>query len=130
MKVRRLLRIWSQRPTAAATGLQLCCWLAAAAFALALATAPSARPSARPPATSVPDNPQILIAQRRCIDRIIGLAKSQPEDVVVRQVNQQCFAQRPTKPSSAGGLRLLSCERPAAVRFTPATKRVAGCLGG
>jgi hypothetical protein len=130
MKVRRLLGIWPLRPTAAASGLQLCCWLAAASFALALVTAPTAGPSARPPATALPDNVQLLIAQRRCIDRIIGLAKGQPEDVVVGQVNQQCMAQRPGRPASAAGFKLLSCERPAAVRFTPTTKRVAGCLGG
>jgi hypothetical protein len=116
---------------AAARSVELSCCLAAAGLvlALALATAPTAGPSARPPATALPDNVQLLIAQRRCIDRIIGLAKGQPEDVVVGQVNQQCMAQRPSRPASAVGSRLLSCERPFPVRLVPVTKRVAGCLG-
>jgi hypothetical protein len=130
MKVRRLLRIWPLRPTPAATGLQLCCWLAAAALALALATAPAAGPSARPHASATPDNPHLLIAQRRCIDRIIGLAKGQTEEAIFEQINRLCMALSFSKPSSGAGIRLLSCQRAAAVRFTPATKRVAGCLGG
>ena len=130
MKVRRPRGIWPLRPTAAASGLQLCCWLAAGAFALALATAPTTGAAAGRPMATLPDNPHLLILQRRCIDRIIGLAKGKPEHVVVRQINQQCLAPRPSKPSSAAGLRLLSCERPFTVRVTPLAKRVAGCLGG
>jgi hypothetical protein len=130
MKVRRLLRIWPLRPTVAASGLQLCCWLAAGASALALATAPTAGPSSRLTATVRPDDPHLLILQRRCIDRIIWQAEGQPEDIVVRQVNQHCYVMRSSKRTSAAGLRLLSCERPFTVRVTPGPKRVAGCLGG
>jgi hypothetical protein len=132
MKVPRLPGIWSLSPIAAVRGLELSCWLAAAGLvlALALAPAPSAGASVRPAAAVVPDNAHLLIAQRRCIDRIIGQAKGQPEDVVVRQVNQQCMAQRPSKPSAAAGAKLLSCEHRIAVRLTPAAKRVAGCLSG
>jgi hypothetical protein len=99
-------------------------------LALALATAPAAGPSARPHASATPDNPHLLIAQRRCIDRIIGLAKDQTEEAIFEQINRLCMALSFSKPSSGAGIRLLSCQRAAAVRFTPATKRVAGCLGG
>jgi hypothetical protein len=130
MKTSPLRRIWPLHPKTAATGLQLCCWLVAAALALALATAPAARPSARPYVSAAPDNPQLLIAQRRCIDRIIGLAKGQTEEAIFEQINRLCMALSFSKPPSRAGIRLLSCERAVAVRFTPATKRVTGCLGG
>jgi hypothetical protein len=129
MKVGRLRGIWSLRPMAATIGLQLSCLLAAAVCALALATTAIAAPAARPPATALPENPQVLIAQRRCIDKVIGQARGLPEDVVVRQVNQQCLAQRPSKPMRAG-VRLLSCERLFDVRWTPGAKLVTGCLSG
>ena len=130
MKVGRPRGIWPLRPTATASALQLCCWLAAAAFALALATTSSTGAAAGRPVAALPDNPHVLILQRRCIDRIIGLAKGKPEHVVVRQINQQCLAPRPRKASSASGLRLLSCEHPFTVRVIPGAKQITGCLGG
>jgi hypothetical protein len=132
MKVRRLRSFWSLSPTAAARSLERACWLAAAllVLALALATGPAATASARVPTAVAPEKASILILQRRCIDRILGQALGKSEEAVVEQMYQQCMAPRPARSSSTGGIVLLSCERPATVRVSPATKRVAGCLGG
>jgi hypothetical protein len=71
-----------------------------------------------------------LVFQRRCIDRIIGQAVGQSEDVIYEQVNRQCLVPRRGQPSSPAGLRLLSCDRPFPVRLRPVTKLIAGCLSG
>src|SRR6202022_1042697 len=106
MKVRRLRYFWSLSPTAAARSLERACWLAAGllVLALALATGPAATASARVPTAVPPDNPRILILQRRCIDRILGQALGKSEEAVVAQMNQQCMAPRPARSSSAGGM--------------------------
>jgi hypothetical protein len=116
---------------AAARRLELSCWLAGAGLilGLALATAPAATTSARAPASAAPERASVLISQRRCIERILGQAVGKSEESVVEQMNLQCMAPRPPRPSSAAGV-LLSCERPVGVRLSPASKRVAGCLGG
>ncbi len=116
---------------AAARSLELACWLAAALLilTLALATGPAATASAHVPTAVAPEKASVLMLQRRCIDRILGQALGKSEEAVVEQMNQQCMAPRPSRSSSTGGMVRLSCERPATVRVTPATKRVAGCLG-
>jgi hypothetical protein len=116
---------------AAARSLEVACWLAAALLilALALATGPAATASTDVPTAVAPEKASILMLQRRCIDRILGQALGKSDEAVVEQINQQCMAPRPSRSSSTGGMVLLSCERPATVRVTPATRRVAGCLG-
>ena len=120
---------WPLSPTAAAQGLERTCWLAAVGLvlALALAPAPVANASARPPTGVAPAKVSVLILQRRCIDRILGQARDMSEEAAVEQINRECWV--PRVPSSAARGVLLSCERPVTVRVTPASKRIAGCLG-
>ena len=129
MKTGRLRPFWPLSPTTAAHRLERSCLLAVAALvaALALGTAPTAAAPAGIAATR-PEDPNVLVFQRRCIDRIIGQAVGQSEDAVVAAINRQCLMPRRGLPAAAAGLRL-SCERPFPVRLRPATKRVAGCLG-
>ena len=122
---------WPLSPTAAAQGLERTCWLAAAGLvlALALAPAPVANASARPPTGVAPEKVNVLILQRRCIDRILGQARDMSEEAAVEQINRECWVPRLGGPSPAARGMLLSCELPVTVRVTPAFKRVAGCLG-
>ena|ERR1700732_2365631 len=132
MKTGRLRSFWPLSPTTAAHRLERSGILAAAALvvALALGTAPTAAAPAGLAAATRPQDPNVLVFQRRCIDRVIGQAvgQGQSEDAAVAAINRQCLLPRRSQPSAAAGLRL-SCERPFPVRLRPATKRVAGCLG-
>ena len=132
MKTRRRRLFWPLSPTAAARSLERSCWLAAAGLVLALAigTTPGAAASPRPSAAILPEDPNVLILQRRCIDKILSQAVGKSEDDVVGRINQQCLTPPRSRPASAPRLVLLACERPIFVRFAPVTKRVAGCLGG
>jgi len=129
MKTGRRRPFWPLSPTVAAHRLERTCWLAAAGLllALALAPAPVADASGRPQTGVAPEKASVLILQRRCIDRILGQAPGMSEEAVVVRINRECWARR--GPSPAARPVLLSCERPATVRVTPAVKRVAGCLG-
>ena len=129
MKTVRRRSFWPLSPTAAAQGLERTCWLAAVGLvlALALAPAPVANASARPLTGVAPEKVSVLILQRRCIDRILGQARGMGEEAAVEQINRECWVLR-GPPSAARGV-LLSCERPVTVRVTPASKRIAGCLG-
>jgi len=71
----------------------------------------------------------VLILQRRCIDKILSQAVDKTENDVVARINQQCLTPALGRPASAPHLSLLACERRISVRFAPAIKRVAGCLG-
>lgn len=132
MKTRRPRPFWSLSPTAAPQRLERSCWLAAAGLVLSLALgigrAPAASP--RPLAAARPEDPHVLILQRRCIDHILSQAVTMSEDEVVARINQQCMAPPRRPPASAPRLILLVCERPISVRLTPPTKPVAGCLRG
>ena len=129
MKTGRRRSFWPLSPTAAAASLERTCWLAAAGLvlALALAPAPVANPSARPLSGVAPEKVSVLILQRRCIDRILGQARDMSEEAAVEQINRECWVLRGPSPAARGVL--LSCERPVTVRVTPASKRIAGCLG-
>jgi hypothetical protein len=96
-------------------------------LALALPTAPAA--AARPITAVRPEDPHVLILQRRCIDRILSQAVDKAEDDVISRINQQCMVPRSGKPSTAPGLARLSCEPRYPMRVAPRTKRIAGCLG-
>jgi hypothetical protein len=100
--------------------------------ALALGTAPTAAAPAGLAASTRPEDPNVLVFQRRCIDAVIGQAvgQGQSEDAVVAQINRECLVPRRGQPSSPAGLRLLSCDRPFPVRLRPVTKLIAGCLSG
>jgi hypothetical protein len=130
MKIGRLWTFWSLSPRTAAKILEQCCWLAAAGLVLALAlpTAPAA--AARPSGAILPEDPHVLILQRRCIDKILSQAVDKTENDVVARINQQCLTPPRGRPPSAQRLVLLNCERPISVRVAPVTKWVAGCLGG
>jgi hypothetical protein len=132
MKSSRRRLFWSLSPTAAAQSLERSCWLAAAGLVLSLALGigPAVGASARPSAAAPPEDPHLLILQRRCIDRILSQAVDKTEDDVISRINQQCMTPPRSRPASAPRLILLACERPVSVRFGPVTKRVAGCLRG
>src|SRR5256885_16918765 len=130
MNTGRRRSFWPLSPTASAQSLERTCWLASAGLVLALALAsdPVANASAtRPPSGVAPEKVSVLILQRRCIDRILGQARGMSEEAAVERINRECWVLR--GPSSAARGVLLSCERPVTVRVTPASKRVAGCLG-
>ena len=131
MKIDRPWTFWSQSPTAAAKSLERWCWLAAAGLVLSLAlgVGPAAGAPSRPSAGAHPEDPHVLILQRRCIDHVMWQTAGQSSDAVLEEINRRCLAPLRGKASTAG-LRLLSCERPFPVPLTPMTKRVAGCLGG
>src|SRR6266550_301694 len=131
MKTGRRRSFWPLSPTVAARSLERACWLAAAGLvlALALAPAPVANASARPPSGVAPEKVNVLILQRRCIDRIIGQARDMSEEAVVERINRECWVPRLGGPSPAARAMLLSCELPVTIRVTPSLKRVAGCLG-
>src|SRR5712691_3907704 len=132
MKTGRRRPFWPLSPTTAAISLERWCWLAAAGviLSLALGIGPAAGASARPSAAAPPEDPHLLILQRRCIDRILSQAVDKTEDDVISRINQQCMTPPRSRPASAPRLILLACERPVSVRLAPVTKRVAGCLGG
>jgi hypothetical protein len=128
MKVAAQQRFWPLRPTLTARRLELGCWLAAGALAVAIAL--SASPPAGPPAQAVGaiSAPQAAeaIFRRRCIDGILASDLGDTEEHVVRLINQQCMIRRRTVARPVG----FACVRPFVAPSTPVAKRVAGCLGG
>ncbi len=129
MKTGRPSPFWSLSPTAAARAFERSCWLAAAAIVLALALgAPAAAGGPTRLAAGLrPEDPNVLVYQRKCIDRIIGQSAGQGEDAIFQQVNRQCLVPRRGQSSSPAGLRLVACERPFPEQVRPVVKRVAGC---
>jgi hypothetical protein len=131
MKTRRRRLFWPLRPNAAAQGLERSCWLAAAGLILALSigTTPGAAAATRPSAAILPEDPHVLILQRRCIDKILSHAVGNTESDVASRINQQCLTPPRFGPAPARRVVVVACERRISVLFAPATKRVAGCLG-
>jgi len=122
---------WPLSPTAAAQRLERACWLTAAGLVLSLALGigPATAAAPRPLAAIAPEDPHVLILQRRCIDHILSQAVDKTENDVVARINQQCMTPPRSRPASTPRLRLLACERTISVPVAPVTKRVAGCLG-
>ena len=132
MKTRAQQAFWSLRPRRTAHGLELSCWLAAAALVLALllVPAPNTRTGAQAiGATAAPLAPHLLIYQQHCIERIVARAGGKTDDYVAALINQLCIAPL-GRLTSAAGQALPSCDRLVTTWFTPVAKPVAGCLGG
>jgi hypothetical protein len=103
---------------------------AAVILSLALGVGPAAAASPRPSAAPLPEDPQVLFLQRRCIDRFLGQAAGQTDQAVADQITQRCMTLRRGRLTAPPRIILLACQRPIWVPLAPMTRRVAGCLGG
>src|SRR5260370_39258410 len=124
MKVDRPWTFWSKSPTAAAKSLERWCWLAAAGLVLSLAlgVGPAAGAPSRLSAGAHPEDPHVLILQRRCIDHVMWQTAGHSSDAVLEEIKRRSLAPVRGKASTAG-LRLLSSERPCPRRSTPSITR-------
>ena len=129
MKIAAQRGFWSLRPTPAARGLEVGCWIAAGVLAVTLVISPGL--PANPPiravrAIGVPQSADLLAYRQHCIDRVLASDLGMTEEYVVRKINQQCSTRRRIVTPPA----VLTCGRLFVGQLTPIAKQVAGCVGG